>query len=323
MSKPTFYIFHGEDDLAIEEAVDKMRRAMGENGDLNTSTFDGESANVHDILNAAASYPFLADMRLVIVRGLIGWVTRKGAGETGKKAVAQLKEALPNLPDTARLVLIESPLEDTNAILKMAKDNERGYVKNFSVPKDLRAWVIKRALDAYGVTIEPKAADALASVIGTDLRRADNELVKLVSYTDGAPITEADVAALTPYVAEANLFNMIDALAEGRGQLALTLMHRALREKDNNPFSMFGRVTSHFRNLLLAKEAYLLGTSVMTAVGARHSFVAEKFTKQARLFTLDELETIYRRLQRYDADMKIGRIDAELALDLFVAQVTG
>jgi len=323
MSKPTFYIFHGEDDLAIEEAVDKMRRAMGENGDLNTSTFDGESANVHDILNAAASYPFLADMRLVIVRGLIGWVTRKGAGETGKKAVAQLKEALPNLPDTARLVLIESPLEDTNAILKMAKDNERGYVKNFSVPKDLRAWVIKRSLDAYGVTIEPKAADALASVIGTDLRRADNELVKLVSYTDGAPITEADVAALTPYVAEANLFNMIDALAEGRGQLALTLMHRALREKDNNPFSMFGRVTSHFRNLLLAKEAYLLGTSVMTAVGARHSFVAEKFTKQARLFTLDELETIYRRLQRYDADMKIGRIDAELALDLFVAQVTG
>ncbi len=86
---------------------------------------------------------------------------------------------------------------------------------------------------------------------------------------------------------------------------------------------MFGRVTSHFRNLLLAKEAQLLGTSVMIAVGARHPFVAEKFTKQARLFTLDELETIYRRLQRYDADMKIGRIDAELALDLFVAQVTG
>jgi DNA polymerase-3 subunit delta len=323
MAKPTFYIFHGEDDLAIEEQVEKMRHAMGENGDLNTSTFDGESANIHDILNAASSYPFLADMRLVIVRGLIGWVTRKGAGETGKKALAQLKEALPNLPDTARLVLVERPLEENNALLKIAKESGRGFAKNFSAPKDLRAWVIKRALDAYGVTIEPRAADALASVIGTDLRRADNELVKLVSYTDGAPITEEHVAALTPYVAEANLFNMIDALAEGRGQVALLLMHRALREKDNNPFSLFGRVTSHFRNLLLAKEAVLLGTSVSTAVGARHPFVAEKFTKQARHFSLDELETIYRRLQQYDADMKIGRIDAELALDLFVAQVTG
>lgn len=323
MAKPTFYIFHGEDDLAIEEQVEKMRHAMGENGDLNTSTFDGESANIHDILNAASSYPFLADMRLVIVRGLIGWVTRKGAGETGKKALAQLKEALPNLPDTARLVLVERPLEENNALLKIAKESGRGFAKNFSAPKDLRAWVIKRALDAYGVTIEPRAADALASVIGTDLRRADNELVKLVSYTDGAPITEEHVAALTPYVAEANLFNMIDALAEGRGQVALLLMHRALREKDNNPFSLFGRVTSHFRNLLLAKEAVLLGTSVSTAVGARYPFVAEKFTKQARHFSLDELETIYRRLQQYDADMKIGRIDAELALDLFVAQVTG
>lgn len=321
-NKPTFYILHGEDDLALEESVTRMRHAMGENADLNTSTFDGESASVHDILNAASSYPFLADTRLVIVRGLIGWITRKGAGETGKKAVAHLKETLPNLPDTARLVFVEGTLDENNALIKLAGE-AGGYVKNFSVPKDLRAWVIKRARDAYGATIEPRAADALASVIGTDLRRADNELVKLVSYTDGAPITEEHVAALTPYVAEANLFNMIDALAEGRGQLALMLMHRALREKDNNPFSLFGRVTTQFRNLLLAKEALLLGTSVATAVGARHPFVTEKFTKQARHFSLDELETIYRRLQQYDADIKIGRIDAELALDLFVAQVTG
>lgn len=323
-AKPTFYILHGEDDLAIDETVDKMRKALGENADLNTSEFDGQGANVQEILNAASSYPFLADARLIIVRGLIGWVTRKGAGETGKKAVELLKQALPELPDTARLVMMEAPLDDNNAIIKVAKESGRGYVKQFSAPKDMRAWVIKRALDAYDANITPPAADALASVIGTDLRRADNELIKLVSYVEeGTPITEEHVATLTPYVAEANLFNMIDAIAEGRGNLALKLMHRALREKENSPFSLFGRIVSHFRNLLLAKEALVQGTSVMTAVGARHPFVAEKFTKQARKFSLEELESIYRRLQRYDMDMKIGRIDADLALDLFVSQVSG
>ena len=48
---PTFYIFHGEDDLSIDEAVAKLRAEMGDdaNADLNINEMEGTEANVPEV----------------------------------------------------------------------------------------------------------------------------------------------------------------------------------------------------------------------------------------------------------------------------------
>ncbi len=324
MTTPTFYIFHGDDDLRIDEEVGAMLAKMNEqpNGDLNTAHYDGTSASVAEVLGAAMAYPFLADKRLVIVKEMLAWVTRKGAGETGKLAVEHLLTGLPQLPDWARVIFIErGKLADSNKILKLAQSGGNGYEKNFAAPKDSTHWIIGRAHDVYGAKIEPAAATALASVTVGDLRRADNELLKLVSYVgDERPITEADVALLTPYLAEANMFEMVDALAEGRGKAAFSLIHRLL-EQDEDVFSLYGMITRQFRLLLLAKEHLNGGGSpkeIAQAISV-HPYVADKLAKQTRSFTLEGLETVYRALQDYDYKMKTGQIEPLLALDLLIA----
>jgi DNA polymerase-3 subunit delta len=327
MSKPTptFYLFHGDDDLSIDEAVNKLRAAMGSdaNADLNISEFEGQNTSVPEVVNAVSSYPFLADKRLVIVKGLLTWISRKGAGETGKKAVEQLLESLPTLPPYARLVFVErEKLADNNKLVKLAQSDPNGYEKCFAAPKDSTSWIIKRARDAYTAEIEPRAASALASVTAEDLRRADNELLKLVSYVGGErPISENDVALLTPYVAEASLFEMVDALAEGRGQVVVSLIHRLLGDQKEDPFALYGMIVRQFRLLLLARE-YLSGggnpAHLAEAIHV-HSFVAQKLAKQSRSFSVQQLERIYRALLDYDVKMKTGRIKPELALDLFIA----
>ena len=82
---PTFYIFHGEDDMAIEDEVNKLRAMMRStpNGELNMVEFEGAQVNAPEIISAASAYPFLADKRMVIVKGFLAHITRKGAGETG------------------------------------------------------------------------------------------------------------------------------------------------------------------------------------------------------------------------------------------------
>lgn len=329
MSTKTFYLFHGDDSLSINEAVNKLRAQMGtdSNADLNISEFDGTSASVPEIINAVSSYPFLADKRMAVVKGLVTHITRKGAGETGKQALQQLAERLPTLPDYSRLILVESQnIPDNNAVLKVADSHANGYVKKFTTPKDITRWIKQRAENDYGVQIDNRAVSALAAVVGNDLRLADNELVKLASYIEpDAPITEADVAMLTPYVPEANIFKMVDAIAEGRGQMALELLHRLLSEKDQNPFSIFSMITRQFRLLLLAKEHLITGGapgSIAGAIGVS-AFVAQNLARQSRSFDVPELERIYRALQDYDLRMKTGGIKPELALDLFIASVTG
>jgi DNA polymerase III subunit delta len=328
----TFYLLYGSDDIALEEALAKLRDSMGSdpNAELNTSEFDGDVTTVPAVLNAVRSFPFLSDKRLVIVRGLVAKLSRKGAGEADKKDIERLMEDVKTLPAWARLVLVERDhVRKDSRIVKLANELPSGYCKAFEAPDDSTDWIMRRAKETYNAAIDYNAAGALASVTGSDLRRADNELIKLVLYVNGErPITEKDVALLTPYMAEANVFEMIDAIATGRGKVALTLLNTALEQDTSDPgFGLFALITSQFRRLLLVREHLDSGGSarkedVAQILGIK-PFPADKLLKQARQFKLPDLERIYRRLQKFDQDMKIGRIKPRLALDMFVAGVTG
>ncbi|NWG18644.1 MAG: DNA polymerase III subunit delta [Chloroflexi bacterium] len=323
MSKPakTFYILHGDDDFSLEQEVASLRAKMGD--ELNTHEFDGQTAGAPEVINAVCSYPFLADKRLVIVKGMLSWITRKGAGETGKQAAERLAEALPALPDWARLVFVErQPLTETNRFIKLAATLPNGYEKLFAAPKDATGWIVRQAQENYGADIEPAAAAALAAVTQNDLRRADNELVKLASYVDGArPINEDDVALLTPWVVETRVFDMVDAMAEGRSEAALRMMRLLLEDQDEDPFRLYGMIVRQFRLLLTAKEYLATGgpPGQMADALKMHRFVAQKLAVQSRAFSLEQLEQIYRRLLETDIRMKTGRITPGLALDLLVA----
>ena len=191
----------------------------------------------------------------------------------------------------------------------------------------MTGWIVQRAKTEYVAKITPGAAQALASVVYDDLLRADNELHKLVCYVDGEhDINEQDVAALTPYVPEANVFEMVDALANGDGKRALQLIYQSLHDNPKDPgFNLYGMVVRQFRLLVMAKDHLDSGGSSQTqsmgrALGVR-PFVAGKLATQSRAFTLAQLERILKHLQRYDQDMKTGRIEPRLALDLLVASL--
>jgi DNA polymerase-3 subunit delta len=323
---PTFYVFHGDDDLRIEEEVERLIAKFGDspNASLNTAEYDGATTTLTEILSAAMAYPFMADKRLIIVKGLLAYITRKGAGETGKKAVQMLVEQLPTLPEWTRLIFVErDKLSDSHKVVQKAREaGANGYEKAFMAPKDSTGWIVRRAQE-YGVKIESNAAAALASVTGSDPRRADNELIKLISYVNNErSITEDDVALLTPYVAEASMFEMVDALAEGRSGVAAALVRRLLNQQED-AFSLFGMIIRQFRLLLLTKEYLAAGGSrdrneIARVIGA-HPFAAEKLSQQSRRFTIAQLEQIYRAIHDYDVKIKTGRIEPEVALDLLIA----
>ena len=62
------------------------------------------------------------------------------------------------------------------------------------------------------------------------------------------------------------------------------------------------------------------GGAIAKAVGV-HPFVAGKLATQARRFNATQLDAILKRLQRYDQDMKTGRIEPRLALDLLATSL--
>jgi DNA polymerase III subunit delta len=136
-----------------------------------------------------------------------------------------------------------------------------------------------------------------------------------------APSPRGDVALLTPYVSEANVFEMVDALGKRDGATATRLLHRLL--DDDDPFSLFGMMVRQFRLLLQARE-YLDGGGAPKQTGKAlgvHPFVGEKVAAQARFFSLPQLEQIYHNLLDTDVGIKTGKVEAQLALDLLIAGI--
>jgi DNA polymerase-3 subunit delta len=233
------------------------------------------------------------------------------------------------------LVLADGPLEPKNPVLVWAEGwlagqppaDPGGAVRHYEAPKPARlaAWLARRA-EASGGEIAPDAADALAEAItregSIDLAVADSELEKLLTYASGRCVTAADVALLVARVDIDRVFALLDELSDRRGAQAASILHRFLDEGEP-PLRLLALVGRQFRVLALARALMDEGTP-QTDLG-RHlpipPFAVGKVARQARGFAAVELDGALRLLLQADANVKSGRMDPVLALDLFVDNV--
>jgi DNA polymerase-3 subunit delta len=131
------------------------------------------------------------------------------------------------------------------------------------------------------------------------------------------------VALLTAYVADAVIWDMVDALGRRDGAVAASLMHRLLH--DDEPLQILGMINRQFRLLIQTREVLDAGgdtRDLQQLPDIRYPGIAQKLAQQARNFTLDQLESIYHYLLETDYGIKTGRIGPELALDLLVASLS-
>ncbi len=330
-------VFYGQDEPTLRERLTAFCAEVVEPAmaDLNTSRLDGRSAALDDIAAAAGSLPFLSDLRLVLVDNLTEL-------SNGRAIIDALPELLPDLPDSTRLLFVESGLEadhpgDTPAerkrkaarrqalkkLVNVVENDPRGRAFHFDVPRNPVQWVMQRA-EQYGAAIDTPAAQALLQRIGTDLVAVDSEIVKLATYTGGQrPIAAEDVALLTPYTPEAGIFDLVDALGQRQGDAALHLLRQLLDDGDD-PLRIFGMIVRQYRLLIQMREHLDSGQSVGSAAATlgMHEYVAKKMAAQARHYSLPLLERIYRYLLETDLDMKTGRIDPSLALETLIARLS-
>jgi len=185
-------------------------------------------------------------------------------------------------------------------------------------------WIETRAR-ARGGQITRDGTYELINTVGDNLRLLDQELQKLVTYTAGErAISREDVRLLVPEAAEADIFQMVDALGQGNGRRAIALLHHLL-DDGAAPLYLLAMIVRQYRLLLQVKE--LIGQGLrLPAIASelkQRDFVVEKMTGQARRYSLPQLEAIYERLLETDLAIKTGQMEPVMALDVLVAELSG
>lgn len=317
------YFLYGNDEFAISRKLKDFASDFTDptSADMNTARLDARSMSENDFNNAVNAMPFLATRRLVLL-------ANPSAKYNNPSLRKKFFEYIEKMQDTTRLVMFES-VEPRDAekhwLVKWAEKNEKLIrTQSFMLPrlKDMTGWIINETKNQNG-KIEPRAAEMLKDMVGVDTRQAGMEIAKLLAYVNWArPITGSDVEAVCIVTSQQSVFDFVDALANGNGKSAQHLLHRLLENED--AFSLWGMVVRQFRLLIQAREI-LDGRGnkddVARALGV-HPFVAEKTTQQAARFSIESLESIYRRLLNIDEGVKTSQVTLDLALDTLVVELT-
>jgi DNA polymerase-3 subunit delta len=312
-----FYVFHGDDTFAQKETLADLLSKMGDPAmlELNTTRFEGIMA-FSALRQACDVVPFLAKRRVVIVEGLL-------AAKPDETFLGKLLTYLPDMPDSARLFFMESrALPANHRLIKLAEKAANGFVRLFERPEGaaLNRWIQQR-VQAQGGQISPRATHMLATNIGNDLAIQENEITKLVLFAgEGRTIGAEDVTLLSPYVAEASIFDLVDALGGRDVRRTAQLLHQKLND-GTDPFYLFAMLIRQFRLLIQVKDLALKGARPHEIAGSLklHSMVASKLHQQSHGFSLEQLERIYRHLLDVDVDVKTGKADMTTSLHLFMA----
>ena len=324
--KPVVIILHGDDIVRINEEIAKLKARVGDasTAELNISVLDGRNASVEQLETASRSMPFLAERRLTVLNHPLSMMVN----ESNRERTLALLEGLP---DVSAVVLAEhKPLQNpkekrygTQHWLQKwsARMGGRSYIREYSIPQ-LSVWIMGQAR-RMGGEFEGPAAKKLEDLVGDDVRLAEQEVTKLLTFVNyQRPVTKADVEELTALVPEGGIFDFVDALGERDRKKAASEFHRLLADSDVQ--SIFGMIVRQFRLLVQAREIVDQqgGEGEVAKKLSVHPFVSRKLTWQARHFSQAQLEAIFHRLLEIDSELKTGKMSIDLSIDLLIAEIS-
>jgi len=336
------YLFHGDDEFAIAEAVAAIRTrqaAADPLAELNDTTLAGRRLSLAELRSASDAMPFMSERRLVVVEGLVGRCNpRSGDRGDGRKALADgLVAYLPAVPPSTRLVLADGRLEKDNPVLRwvtrwrgeQADPDATIVVRSFDPPpaSALPRWIQSRAVAAGGA-FRLDAATALADALSRDdrvnVRMAASEVEKLVTYADGHEVTIIDVDRLVTSIRLESIFRLIDALGDRDRRKAVAHL-RELQVEGEPPLRLLALIIRQFRQLHRAVLLLESGTPAgeLPRLLGVPPFVGRKLSGQARRFGRPVLEGVLARLLAVDEGIKTGASDGPLAIELFVVEICG
>lgn len=309
-------LVYGDDTFRVQEKAKDLQSAFSKKFDptgLNLSVF-GADAKPGEVFQAIGSLPFMSQKRMVVIRDLVS-ATKKDGEATWA--------GLASTPDSSIVVLWESAEPkalEKKPLFTMIKKGADAHLYPFPVLEGslLSKWAADRVKERGG-TIAPDALRELCDRVGSDLWQMDNEIAKLVAYAGGGAVTPAMVDELVRATFEGEIFALIDAVSRKEAAKAIRLLQEE-RWSGANDFQIFSMLARQVRILLgarvmLDEDPRASSHQLADDMGV-HPFVAQKALQQAAKFTLADLRRTHELLFRYDAGMKSGMLDAELAVDL-------
>jgi DNA polymerase III delta subunit len=324
------YVFFGEETYLADQFVSQLRTTLltPDAQDFNVERFSLAETRWADILDVARTSPFFfSPWRIVLV----------GAEEDELEELSSLEEKL--IKEYCR-----SPASRTILIIVLSGKIKKAHplVRFFSslrsapvVLKELKplkedavmAWIDRRA-GAAGKSATSEAKDRLLEILGSDLRRIDNELDKLITFVSERRIIDVDdVLQVCDWGKSFDRWELTNSLEKADYRQSLIVLNNLIQE-DVKAENIVGVLAGFFRDFLLAKlwlkenrPRKEIFAALRPTIRENYSFYQEKFKGFFVLvdcFTHKGLNYFIGELRKIDALIKTSDVPHQALLEEFI-----
>ncbi len=307
------YVIAGKDESLCNARYTELLDTLLEPSQRVMALSEPQAASVSacDVLDELRTAPFLADKRVVALRGADGFVS----------ANRELLERYFDQPcPTGRLILTVASWDSRTRLAKALPRVGKLISAEPPSRRELPQRLMDYAAEAHGKKLGPREATLLIEVAGDDLMRLYSEIDKLALFADTEKsITAKHIEALTGHNRLFNAFAVIDAVVAGNVGQAVERLRGMFAEDRSAEYTAVGAFAFHLRRMFNAKvllEKGLGPREVLQKLGMWGN--QDGFFSQVRPLSLRRIGAYLQQLAETDYAIKTGRTKTPVALEQFV-----
>lgn len=318
------YLLMGTEQYILEDAIQQIVNysLSDDEKEFNLSRYDMKEHPVELAIEEAYTFPFFGEKRVVMIKDAY-FLTASKEKVKVEHDLKQL-EAYLEQPSPETVFIIVAPyekLDERKKLVKLAKKNGEFVNGEPLVDKDLKLWILDRAKENK-VDIAEEAAERLIELTSADMMLIASEMKKLSLFAgEGKTITKEIVEELVPRSLEQNIFALVDGVMKKEMNKAWAIYLDLLKQKEE-PLKIIALMARQFRILYQVKQLASQGYSQKQIAGQikQHPYVVKLALGQIRSFKDEELLHQLDELATLDYEIKSGKIDKELAVELFFSK---
>ena len=304
------YLLCGEEAYLRNQYKKRLRDALVMDGDtMNYSYYEGKDINPRAVIDMAETLPFFADRRVLMVEN----------SSFFKNKCEELADYMAAIPESTCFIFVETEIDKRSRLYKEVK--KYGRIVEFGTQKDdtLMKWILGM-LKKEGRNITKETLQNFLAKTGSDMQMIKTELDKLIAYTEGRDvITTADVEHVCVTQTTNKIFDMVNAIAEGKQKTALELYEDLLSLKEP-PMRILFLIARQFHQLyqvkLLSKEG--MGSSEIAKQAGIMPFAMKKYQAQAKSFTEENLRAAVEECVASEEAVKTGMMNDRMSVELLI-----
>ena len=308
------YLLYGEEDFLIQQEVDKIIKKEKLNEE-SISNYDLEIDSIKDIVDDCQTISLFEPKKIVIINNC-NYFNRV---KTNDEDINLLLEYLTNYnPDTILIIISHnSTIDNTKKISKKIK--EVGTIKELN--KVSPSTVVKKLFDDY--KISSSDIDYLISRVGEDISILAQEVEKLKIYKiEDKEITKEDIKECATFNIDTDIFRFIDNIINKNKDEALTTYYELLKNNEE-PLKLIVLLANKFRLMYQSSVLYKQGMNnneIANMLGV-HPYPVKLAIQASSKYPDKILLKCLEQLAELDSDIKTGKIEPQLGLELFILNI--